>query len=142
MYNMSKRNKQQSEYPFDRFASIDALIFLKKKSKSSWMIYIADTNGQFNLWRQRCTLIQEDGGSEPYASYQLTNFIDDAVRNAFTSPVDNSIIFFADHQGTENYQLYAINDSFHSWPRPITQNPTTRYEWGGECFSHDGKFIT
>jgi hypothetical protein len=67
------------------------------------MIYIADTNGQFNLRRQRCTLIQ-DGGREPYASYQLTNFIDDAVRNAFTSPVDNSIIFFADHQGTENFQ--------------------------------------
>ena len=140
---MAKTNKQQSEYPFDRFASIrrySSFDFLKKDP--SWIIYIADTNGQFNLWRQRCTLIQEDGGSEPYASYQLTNFIDDAVRNAFTSPVDNSIIFFADHQGTENYQIYAINDSFHSWPRPITQNPTARYEWGGECFSHDGKFIT
>ena len=68
------------------------------------MIYIADTNGQFNLWRQRVTLIQEGGCSEPYASYQLTNFIDDAVRNAFTSPLVNSIIFFADHQGTENFQ--------------------------------------
>ena len=85
------------------------------------MIFIADTNGQFNLWRQRCTLIQKDGCSEPYASYQLTNFIDDAIRNAFTSPLDNSIIFFADHQGTENFQIYIINDSFHSWPRPITQ---------------------
>ena len=38
----------------------------------------------------------------------LINFIDDAVRNAFTS-LDNSIIFFADHQGTENFQIYAIN---------------------------------
>ena len=97
MYNMSKRNKRQSEYPFDRFTSIrrySSFDFLKKDP--SWIIYIADTNGQFNLWRQRCTLIQD----EPYASYQLTNFIDDAVRNAFTSPVDNSIIFFADHQGT------------------------------------------
>ena len=27
---------------------------------------------------------------------QLTNFIDDAVRHVFPSPVDNSIIFFAD----------------------------------------------
>ena len=124
---MSKRNKQQSEYPFDRFSSIrrySSFDFLKKDP--SWIIYIADTNGQFNLWRQRCTLIQKDGCSEPYASYQLTNFIDDAVRNAFTSPLDNSIIFFADHQGTENFQIYIINDSFHSWPRPITQNPKTR----------------
>jgi len=102
---MSKRNKQQSEYPFDRFASVrrySSFDFLKKDP--SWMIYIADTNGQFNLWRQRVTLIQEGGCSEPYASYQLTNFIDDAVRNAFTSPLVNSIIFFADHQGTENFQ--------------------------------------
>ena len=47
--------------------------------------------------------------SEPYASYQLTNFVDDAVRNAFTSPIDNRIIFFADHQGAENYQIYTID---------------------------------
>ncbi|MGB6529073.1 MAG: hypothetical protein WBF33_13275 [Candidatus Nitrosopolaris sp.] len=135
--SQAKTNKQQSEYPFDRFASIrrySSFDFLKKDP--SWIIIIADTNGQFNLCRQRCTLIQEDGGSEPYASYQLTNFIDDAVRNAFTSPVDNSIIFFADHQGTENYQIYAINDSFHSWPRPITQNPTARYEWGGKSYEY------
>jgi dipeptidyl aminopeptidase/acylaminoacyl peptidase len=143
-YSMTKANKQQqSEYPFDRFASIrrySGFDFLKKDP--SWIIYIADTNGQFNLWRQRCTLGQEDGISEAYSPYQLTNFIDDTVRNAFTSPVDNSIIFFADHQGTENFQIYTINDSFHSWPRLITQNPKTRYEWGAECFSHNGKFIT
>jgi hypothetical protein len=49
---MSKTNKQQSEYPFDRFASIrrySSFDFLKKDS--TWIIYIADTNGQFNLWR-------------------------------------------------------------------------------------------
>ena len=111
---MVKTNKQQSEYPFDRFASIrrySNFDFLKKDP--SRIIYIADTNGQFNLWRQLCTPIQEDGGSEPYASYQLTNFIDDAVRNVFTSPLDKSIIFFADHQGTENFQIYAalLHDS-------------------------------
>ena len=38
--------------------------------------------------------------------------------------------------------MYKINDSFHSWPQPITQNPNARYEWGAECFSHDGQFIT
>ena len=32
----------------------------------------------------------------------------------FLSPVDDSIIFFADHQGTENFQIYKIDDSFHS----------------------------
>ena len=102
---MSKKNNQHQNIS-DRFASIRRYSSFVLKKDPSWMIYIADTNGQFNLWRQRCTLIQKDGCSEPYASYQLTNFIDDAVRNAFTSPLDNSIIFFADHQGTENFHIY------------------------------------
>ena len=140
---MTKIYKEQSEYPFDRFACIrryNDFDFLKQDP--SWIIYIADTTGQFNLWRQRSALCQESAGSEPYASFQLTNFIGDAVRKAFASPKDDSIIFFADHQGTENFQMYKINDSFHSWPQPITQNPDARYEWGAECFSHDGQFIT
>ena len=133
-------NNQEEQYPFDRFASIRRYTkFDFLKQDPSWIIYIADTNGQFNLWRQRSALAQN---GEPYVSYQLTNFIDDAVRNAFASPIDNGIIFFADHQGTENFQIYKINDAFHSWPQPITKNPKARYEPGAECFSKDGKFIT
>jgi hypothetical protein len=41
---------------------------------------------------QTLSLIYGDSGPR----YQLTNFIDDAVRHVFPSPVDNSIIFFAD----------------------------------------------
>ena len=137
------------QYPFNRFAAIRRYIgfdFLNRRelpSSSSWMTYIADTNGQFNLWRQRSSLSQEYIDSEPYASHQLTNFIDIAVRHVFCSPVDDSIIFFADYQGTENFQIYKINDAFHSsWPQSITQNPKARYEWGAECFSHDGQYIT
>ena len=62
-------------------------------------------------------------------------------RHAFPSPVDDSIIFFADHQGTENFQIYKIDEHFHSWPESITRNPKVRHEWGPECFSHDGKYI-
>jgi len=131
--------QQQGRYPFERFASVRSYTgfdFLKKDP--SWIIYIADTSGQFNIWRQRSNL-SSDG--EPCASYQLTNFIDDAVRHVFPSPVDNSVIFFADHQGAENFQIYKIDDVFHSWPELITQNSTVRHEWGAECFSHDGKYI-
>ena len=134
-----KPQQQQGRYPFERFASVRSYTgfdFLRKDP--SWIIYIADTNGQFNLWRQRSSL-SSDG--EPYASYQLTNFIDDAVRHVFPSPVDNSIIFFADNQGAENFQIYKIDDAFHSWPELITQNSKVRHEWGAECFSHDGKYI-
>ena len=74
---MAKIYKEQSEYPFDRFACIrryNDFDFLKQDP--SWIIYIADTTGQFNLWRQRSALCQESAGSEPYASFQLTNFIE------------------------------------------------------------------
>jgi dipeptidyl aminopeptidase/acylaminoacyl peptidase len=138
-------------FPFDRFASIrryTSFDFLKKDS--SWILYIVDTNGQFNLWRQRSSLPQkndesnDDGGSgerEPYASYQLSNFMDDAVRSAFSSPIDNSIVFFADHHGTENFQIWRIDDAFFPWPTLITGNSKARYEPGAECFSPNGKYI-
>jgi hypothetical protein len=136
---MRNDNNKKQQYPFERFASIrryTGFDFFKKDP--SWILYIADTNGQFNLWRQRSTLSSE---GEPYASYQLTNSIDDAVRSIFSSPIDNSVIFFADYQGTENFQIYIIDDIFHSWPEQLTTNPKVRYEWGSECFSHDGKYI-
>jgi hypothetical protein len=78
LYNNKQRQQRQKPYPFERFASVRSYTgfdFLKKDP--SWLIYIADTNGQFNVWRQRSTL-SSDG--EAYASYQLTNFIDEAVR--------------------------------------------------------------
>jgi len=94
-------------YDIERFASVTRYIgFDFLTTDPSWIIYIADTNGQFNLWRS--------SEGEPYASYRLTNFIDEAVRHVFPSPVDDSIIFFADHQGTENFQIYKIDDAFHS----------------------------
>jgi Tol biopolymer transport system component len=133
---------KQLQYPFDRFASIrryTSFDFLKQDP--SHIIYVADTNSQFNLWRQRIILSSEHD-DEPYASYQLTNFIDNSVRHAFSSPIDKSLVFFADYQGTENFQIYKISDTFNSWPEPITQNPKVRYEWGEECFSNDGKYIT
>jgi dipeptidyl aminopeptidase/acylaminoacyl peptidase len=139
VYN-NKQQLWQRPYPFERFASVRSYTgfdFLKKDP--SWLIYIADTNGQFNIWRQR-SILSSDG--EAYASYQLTNFIDEAVRHVFPSPLENNIIFFADNQGTENFQIYKIDDVFYSWPERITQNSKVRHEWGAECFSHNGKYIT
>jgi dipeptidyl aminopeptidase/acylaminoacyl peptidase len=137
VYNQKEQARRL--YPFKRFASVRSYTgFDFLKNDPSWLIYIADTNGQFNIWRQRSSLSSDD---EAYASYQLTNFIDDTVRHIFPSPINNSIIFFADHQGTENFQIYKIADAFYSWPEPITQNSKIRHEWGAECFSHNGKYI-
>jgi dipeptidyl aminopeptidase/acylaminoacyl peptidase len=135
---MGKQQKQQ--YPFERFASIRRYTdfdFLKKDH--CWILNISDTNGQFNLWRQHFNLTS--GNSEQCSSYPLTNFIDDSVRHVFASPVNNSAVFFADHRGNENFQIYKIDDIFNSWPEQLTFNPQIRYEWGSECFSRDGKYI-
>lgn len=134
------RRKNQRHYPFERFASIRRYTsFDFIKIDPSWMIYVANTSGQFNLWREYADT-SADG--KQYASYQLTNFLDETVRHAFPSPKDNCIIFFADRQGTENFQIYRIDDVFNSWPGQITTNPKVRHEWGAECFSHDGEYIT
>jgi Tol biopolymer transport system component len=136
---MKVKKSNHNNYPFERFASIrryNSFDFFNKDP--SWILYISDTSGQFNLWRQRSYLNPEN---EPYSSYQLTNFIDYSIRNVFSSPVDNGAIFFADHYGTENFQIYSIDDIFHSWPQSITNNSNVRHEWGSECFSHDGKYI-
>ncbi len=137
----SRQQKQKQQYPFERFASIRRYTdfdFLKKNN--DWIVYVSDINGQFNLWRHNYifTSKQEQGCSSPYP---LTNFVEDSVRHVFSSPIDNSVIFFADHQGNENFQIYKIEDIFNSWPEPITFDSQIRYEWGSECFSHDGKYI-
>jgi len=134
----SKQNKPNYQFPFERFASSNRYTdfdFLKKDN--DWMIYISDNNGQFNLWRYNFNLTSEG----QYTPYPLTNFVDHSIRHFFSSPVDNSIIFFADHQGDENFQIYKIDDIFNSWYEPLTSDPTIRHEWGSECFSHDGKYI-
>ena len=135
----SKQHRPNHQFPFERFASSSRYTdfeFLKKDN--DWIMYISDINGQFNLWRYNSNLTSEG----QCAPYPLTNFIDHSIRHFFSSPVDNSLIFFADHQGDENFQIYKIDDIFNSWHEPITSNPTIRHEWGSECFSHDGKYIT
>ena len=127
---MKVKKSNHTNYPFERFASIRRYTSFDFFNKDpSWILYISDINGQFNLWRQRSYLSPE---GEPYASYQLTNFIDYSIRNVFSSPVDNGAIFFADHYGTENFQIYIIDDIFHSWPQSITNNSHVRHEWGSQ----------
>jgi dipeptidyl aminopeptidase/acylaminoacyl peptidase len=135
----SKQHKPNHQLPFERFASsIRYTDFDFFKKDNDWIMYISDINGQFNLWRYNSNLTYEVQCSP----YPLTNFIDHSIRHFFSSPADNSLIFFADHQGDENFQIYKIDDIFNSWYEPITSDPTIRHEWGSECFSHDGKYIT
>jgi protease II len=130
----------ENAHSFKEFTSIihySSVDFLKHDP--SWIIYIADITGQFNLWKQRVSLgkKQEHNINPPI---QLTTFVDETVRAAFPSPVDNSIILFVDHHGSENYQIYCLNVVKNTmWE--IKRNPKVRYEWGSECYSNDGRFI-
>jgi prolyl oligopeptidase PreP (S9A serine peptidase family) len=134
-----EQHKQKQQYPFERFAStIRYTDFDFLKRDNDWIMYLSDINGQFNLWRYKSNWTSEDHR----CPYPLTNFIDHSIRRFFSSPTDNSLIFFADHQGDENFQIYKIDDIFNSWYDPITSNPKIRHEWGLESFSHDGKYIT
>lgn len=134
-----EQNKQKQSHPFERFASsIRFTGFDFNKINNDWIIYLSDTNGQFNLWRYNINATF-DCQSSPYP---LTNFTTQSVRHFFTSPIDNSLIFFADQHGDENFQIYKISDIFDSWYEPLTSDLTIRHEWGSECFSHDGKYIT
>ena len=136
-FDRDRKHKQIKQYPFERFASVRRYIDFDFKNPS-WMLCVSDTNGQFNLWRQSYALALEESQC---SSYSLTNFVDNSVRRVFSSPADNSAIFFADHNGDENFQIYKIEDVFNGWPEQITFKPQIRYEWGSECFSHDGKHI-
>ena len=49
-------------------------------------------------------LCQQNAGSEPYASYQLTNFIDDAVRKAFVSPKIIALYFLPITKGQKIFK--------------------------------------
>jgi len=128
---------QRRAWPFERFAAIRRFTGFDFLRDSSWMVYVSDMSGQFNLWRQRTEL---SPSGEAYAPRQLTSFVDDAVRAAFTSPVDSRVVFFADHHGTENYQVYLV-EAFDGWPEPLVRNPQVRHEWPLECFSPDGRYI-
>ena len=110
---------------------------------SEHLVYISDQDGQFNLWIQKIDFKDKINST---ISQSLTHFKNESVRSAFTSPSKakknkNQIVFFADKDGNQNYQIYRINDIFNINIETLTQNSDVRYEWGSECHSHNGKYI-
>jgi Tol biopolymer transport system component/dienelactone hydrolase len=108
---------------------------------SEHLLYISDKDGQFNLCRQKTDFKDKINSS---SSQSITHFKNESVRSAFTSPNTknkNQIVFFADRDGNQNYQIFQINDLFNSSIETLTQNSNVRHEWGSECLSHDGQYI-
>lgn len=93
------------------------------------LVYVVDTSGQFNLWRQPAT------GGWPD---QLTLFDQDATRAVAWSPDGARLLFNADRDGTEKYQLYEL-PAEGGWPERLTDRPDVQYLMGPEGFSPDGR---
>lgn len=122
------------KYPYERFAAIRRYVDFGFLRDSDWMVYVCDTSGQFNIWKQK-----SDVHDDAFHAYQLTNFLDDVVRKIYTSKVDDAIVFFADKNGDEYYQIYEMQ--VDDWPEAITANPKVSHQFGQECISPDGKLL-
>ncbi len=120
-------------YAFEQFFAVrrhqpGALAF----SPDGRHVYVStDISGQFNLWR-----IPVEGGWPD----QLTLFEDRTVRAAATHPRSDRIVFLADRDGNEFWQLFELQLG-GGWPRLLTSREDVRYEMTAAAFSPDGRAI-
>jgi dipeptidyl aminopeptidase/acylaminoacyl peptidase len=97
----------------------------------SQIAYSTNTSGQFNLWRQGV-----DGGYP----HQITTFLDQAVRDIAWSPDGEHILFTADRQGNEAYQIYRI-PARGGQPEALTDAPEAQHFLGRAPWSPDGSQV-
>ncbi len=120
-------------YKFEQFAAIrryqPTLAFSPDGSE---IAYVTNTSGQFNLWRQA-----SDGGYP----HQLTLFEERSVREIAWSPDGATILFTADRDGDEFYQLYLV-PARGGWPRALTEAAGVQHFLGDEPWAPDGRTIT
>lgn len=95
---------------------------------STSVIVSIDTSGQFNLWR-----VPLDGG----CATQLTAYEDLVVRAVNPSPDGSVIVFSADRDGDEQYQLYGL-DPAGGWPREWTDAPGVQHRLCPGAWDHRG----
>lgn len=84
---------------------------------SSGLLFSANISGQLNLWR-----LPVEGGWPR----QLTTFEDRAVRQVAPAPDGATIVFTADRDGDECYQLYAVGAA-GGWPQAWTGAPEAQH---------------
>lgn len=97
----------------------------------SHIAYSSNASGQFNLWVQPV-----DGGE----AKQLTDYTDRAVRDVAWSPDGSRILFTADREGDEFYQLFLI-PAAGGEPTALTDRPDVQYFLAENAWSPDGREI-
>jgi dipeptidyl aminopeptidase/acylaminoacyl peptidase len=96
----------------------------------SQVAYIANTSGQFNIWRQNLS------GGWPS---QVTTFEDESARSLIWTPAGD-LIGAADHAGGEQYDLFSI-PAHGGVVRYLTDQPDAQYELSEEGLSPDGRYL-
>ncbi len=99
------------------------------------LIYLANTSGQFNVWRQSAPKAQSLGHE-----VQLTGFEDWSARMQYPDPFGTEILLFADKDGDENCQIFSV-DPNRGWHTPLVHEPEVRHRYGRESYSPDGKYF-
>src|SRR5262249_4199428 len=95
----------------------------------SQVAYSDNGSGQFNL------RVQPTGGGR---ACRLTSCAENAVRWVSWSPDGAGLVFNADSQGDEMYQVYRIALDGGE-PEALTGEPKVRHYLGAEPFSPDGQ---
>ncbi len=98
--------------------------------------YITNDGGQFNLWARSLA-----GGE----AWRLTSFTDQSVRGVAWAPDGRSLVFMADRDGDEQYQLYVIDvgsdGRADGEPRRVTTADGRQHYLADVPFSPDGKLL-
>jgi dipeptidyl aminopeptidase/acylaminoacyl peptidase len=117
--------------PFERFFAIrrfqPALAFAPDGES---IYFSSNISGRFNLWRTPVA------GGWPD---QLTAFHDRTVRAIAVRAQDGAVLFSADKDGDEYYQLYLLEPD--GWPTRLTTRDDVQYELRETAFSPDGRRI-
>jgi dipeptidyl aminopeptidase/acylaminoacyl peptidase len=92
------------------------------------VLFVSNISGQFNLWA-----VDLDGGWPE----QLTTFLDQTVRGVAVRG-DGAILFGADRDGDEAYQLFRIPPE-GGWPEQLTDLPQVQHEITGGAWAPDGR---
>jgi len=97
----------------------------------SQVAYSDNESGQFNL------VVQPTDGGAPR---RLTSYTDNAVRSVTWQPDGAALVYTADQQGDEFYQIYRIA-ARGGEPEALTDAPKIRHFLGSDAFSPDRRWL-